>query len=303
MTNPQPTTVQDTRAESLNVPNRRYGVMFGLMLAMSTTALAADALSIGIEPGVVVVDDHAYQYPGTASLAVYSGSTLAASKELKSVVIAYYSDETNRVNVAVVDGSPDTAGSAVYPTEAVCSAAAGGGPFTVIAGVTFRTDGSSVASLYAVDYTCRSYDVELARKEALTAATPGNLSSAPYRFWGRLPFSFHAADIANGDLLTNYPLPPIRGKIGAWRVLCLAPITTGAKTATLNLEIGSTDVTGTATAYAGTKAIGTVTTLGAPSAANTFVPGDTLSIEAASVTAFVEGKVVIEVDIYELVLG
>lgn len=294
----QPTTPQDSRLPTVNAPSRRSFVL-GCRFLPALAALTATALAFGLEPGEIGVDDHVIQYPGDDSIAVYSGSTLAASKEIKSATIAYYSEALNRVVVTQVDGAPAAHGSAAWPTETELSTAAGGARFTVVLGVVFRTDGSSVVSLYQVDYSIRTYDVDTDRKFGTDNRLPTDATGNAFRFHSTLRFPLLAATIANGDLVTAYPLPPVFGKIVAWRVVCTAAITTGAKTSTLNLEIGTTDVTDTATAYAGTKALGAVTTLGAPSAANTFKPGDTVSVEAASTTAFTEGSIVIEIDIYE----
>jgi hypothetical protein len=293
----QPETSQDTRLPNYTAPSRRSFVL-GCRFLPALAALTASALAFGLTPGEIVVDDYVYQYPGDDSITVGSG-TMAASKEIKSVTIAYYSPTLNRVVIAQVDGAAAAHGSAEWPTEAELLTAAGGNRYTVVIGVVFRTDGSSVVSLYQVDYTCRSFDVDTVRKFGLDNRTPDDVTGDVYRFHSRMAWSIDAADIANGDVITEAPLPPIFGKVNAWRVVCEKAISTSAKTATLNLEIGTTNVTSTATAYAGTKALGVVTELTAPTAANTFGPGDKLSVEAASVTAFTEGRVRIEVDIFE----
>lgn len=294
----EPTTPQDSRLHNVTAPSRRSFVL-GCRFLPALAALTASALAFGLEPGEIGVDDHVMQYPGDDSIAVYSGETLAASKEIKSATIAYYSEALNRVVVTQVDGAPAAHGSAVWPTEAELSTAAGGAKYTVVIGVVFRTDGSSVVSLYQVDYSIRTFDVDTVRKFGTDNRTPDDATGNVYRFHSRMSWSVDAADIANGDVITEAPLPPIFGKVNAWRVVCEKAISTGAKTATLNLEIGTTNVTSTATAYAGTKALGVVTELTAPTAANEFKPGDKLSVEAASVTAFTEGRVKIEVDIFE----
>ena len=294
----QPTTPQDSRLHTVTAPSRRSFVL-GCRFLPALAALTASALAFGLEPGEICVDDHVIQYPGDDSIAVYSGETLAASKEIKSATIAYYSEALNRVVVTQVDGAPAAHGSAVWPTETELSTAAGGAKYTVVLGVVFRTDGSSVVSLYQVDYSIRTYDVDTVRKFGTDNRTPDDATGNVYRFHSRMSWSVDAASIANGDVITNHPLPPIFGKIGAWRAVVETAITTGAKTADLNLEIGTTNVTGSATTYAGTKALGVVTTLGAPTAAHTFGPGDTVSVEAANVTAFTEGRVKIEIDLYE----
>lgn len=106
-----------------------------------------------------------------------------------------------------------------------------------------------------------------------------------------LAFFFNQADIANGDLLTNY-VPGYAFKIEKvdWRQQ--KAVTTAAKLATLNLEIGTTNVTGgvisltsAACTPAGVAVAGTAVT-----ADNVGSATDSFSIEASSVTAFVEGS-------------
>lgn len=104
-----------------------------------------------------------------------------------------------------------------------------------------------------------------------------------------LAFFINAATIANGDLLTEY-VPGYAFKILKFDARCAAPVTTGAKAATLNLEIQSTNLTGGAIALAGTYAIGAAQAGSAVTAANTGSATDSFSIEASSVTAFTEGS-------------
>jgi hypothetical protein len=73
------------------------------------------------------------------------------------------------------------------------------------------------------------------------------------------------------------------------------PATTGDKLATLNLEIGTTDVTGgvvslTSATGGGTLTLGELTEGTAITGNNAFDDTDTISVEAASVTAFAEGE-------------
>jgi hypothetical protein len=108
-----------------------------------------------------------------------------------------------------------------------------------------------------------------------------------------LPFFINLADIASGDLLTNY-LIGHRFKLLSFDFRVSKPATTGAKAATLNLEIGSpgTDVTGGVIALTsanctpqGVAVAGTAIT-----AANVGLATDVMSIEASAVTAFIEGN-------------
>lgn len=99
------------------------------------------------------------------------------------------------------------------------------------------------------------------------------------------------ADITGaGDVVTNYPLQG-HGKITQVAFVATDPPTTASKAVTLNLEIGTTNLTGGVVALtsANLATLGAVRTGTAVTANNEFNDGDTLSVEAASVTAFAEG--------------
>lgn len=99
---------------------------------------------------------------------------------------------------------------------------------------------------------------------------------------------------AAGDVVTNYT-PGFNGKVLKFSACVTTAVTTGAKLATLNLEIGTVNVTGGSLALtsANCTPLGAVVDATAITAANTFTATDTLSVEAASVTAFVEGAIVL----------
>lgn len=99
------------------------------------------------------------------------------------------------------------------------------------------------------------------------------------------------ASIADGDVLTNYT-PGYKFKILSVSFAVNTPVTTGSKATTLNLEIGSTNTTGGAVALtsANCTPIGALVAGTAITAANTGSSSDTISVEAASTTAFAEGS-------------
>lgn len=107
-----------------------------------------------------------------------------------------------------------------------------------------------------------------------------------------LSYQVNLANLANGDVLTNFT-PGIKGKILKFSAAVNTVVTTGSKAATLNLEIGTTNVTGGSLALtsANCTPLGAVVDATAITAANTFGATDTISIEASSVTAFSEGSV------------
>lgn len=95
-----------------------------------------------------------------------------------------------------------------------------------------------------------------------------------------------------GDVMTDIR-PGVYGKIEYWEFVVTKPVTTAAKAATLNLEIDTTNVTGGTIALTSAAAtpLGKVIAQGSDiTGNNTLTPESTLSIEAASVTAFAEGQ-------------
>lgn len=115
--------------------------------------------------------------------------------------------------------------------------------------------------------------------------TDGISSKSTYR---TLVFYIDATAIQNGDLLTNYAFG-YGFRILNFDVRCASPVTTGGKAATLNLEIGVTDLTGGVVSLTGTYAQGAAIAGSAITANNEGTASDTFSIEASAVTAFTEG--------------
>ena len=107
-----------------------------------------------------------------------------------------------------------------------------------------------------------------------------------------LTFPVTLASIANGDVLTGFVMPEA-GELTSFSYAGTgAKVTTASKTAALNLEIGTTDVTGGVVTITSALLanLGAVVAGTAITGTNTFAAGDLLSIEAASVTAFSEGS-------------
>ena len=105
---------------------------------------------------------------------------------------------------------------------------------------------------------------------------------------------FACSAITNADELTTYT-PGFNFEIVKIDFVCVTPITTGSKTATITPKISGTAITnGTTTALAGTKAKGVVSNVWTQNVvagvAHTYGgPTDTISITASAVTAFTEG--------------
>jgi hypothetical protein len=97
-------------------------------------------------------------------------------------------------------------------------------------------------------------------------------------------------DIADGDLLTTYT-PGYAFKVLAADFRVAKPATTADKAATLNLEIGTTNVTGGEIALTSANCTpkGAAVAGAAITAANTGAANATISVEASSTTAFAEG--------------
>ena len=106
-----------------------------------------------------------------------------------------------------------------------------------------------------------------------------------------MPIALQLAGITgNGDVVTTFT-PRFWGRIKSLDFFVTTVVSTAAKAATLNLEIGTTNVTGGAVALtsANCTPLGAKVAGSAVTAANVFGPTDTISLEAASVTAFAEG--------------
>jgi hypothetical protein len=116
------------------------------------------------------------------------------------------------------------------------------------------------------------------------------------RSWYSMSFHFNAADIADGDILTDMTLPTgMTGEIVKVYAVVTKAITTDEKAANINFEINTTNLTGGVIALSGTYAAGAVIEGSAITAANVVASEDEISIEAAGVTPFIEGEIEIVV--------
>lgn len=104
-------------------------------------------------------------------------------------------------------------------------------------------------------------------------------------------FFVNLAEIASGDVITNY-VPGYAFKIQKVDFRVAKPATTAAKAATINFEINTTDLTGglIALTSAACTPAGAAVAGSAVTANNSGTSSDSFSIEASSVTAFVEGS-------------
>lgn len=291
--------LKDDRTEQLR-PFEGGRRIYGCMGLIAAIALTSSSMHVDVEGGIGEFDGKVAPIP-SQRVECRAGDALAASSEGWTAVVAYYLPSTDTVYVRAIDGAEAlTSAGAVKPTAAEISAEL---PSTAVWALMFdakfvRDSGSVVTC--TLDRSRRAYGVPENLHDL--AAPKTSADDALYRPWGRIRlWGGLATAIANVDMVTDLPLPLIKGRVSKLIVVCEVAITTAAKTADLNVEIGSTNVTGTLT-YASTKAKGAVAEQ-ALSGSNTFVPGDVLSLEAAAVTAFIEGEVSVYLDIDELITG
>lgn len=178
----------------------------------------------------------------------------------------YFNNARGRLNIGsiikVVYGVGGTMGQEEYLISAVAPAADVAWTKAAAAGITDNSGGNAAAAAIAAGVGVQT-----------------------------LPFFLNLASIAaNGDLLTDY-VPGYRFKILAVDFRVCKPVTTAAKLASLNLEIGTTNLTGGVVALtsanatpAGVAVAGTAVT-----ANNVGTATDAFSVEASGVTAFAEG--------------
>lgn len=136
--------------------------------------------------------------------------------------------------------------------------------------------------------------------ECALLPTPRSIAAGAGKVILSIPI-FLAAITGAGDVVTQIT-PGFAFSVESLDFVVTQPVTTAAKLATLNAEIGATNLTGGAVALTsatctplGAKIAGTAIT-----AANVGTAADTLSIEASAVTAFAEGSGVLLVTLLNL---
>lgn len=142
-----------------------------------------------------------------------------------------------------------------------------------------------------------------ASQVAITDSTTGTVSDTLAAGVGvfTLTVPVNLATVADGDVLTTYT-PGFKFKLLSADFAVTQEVTTAAKLTTLNLEIGTTNVTGGTIALtsANSATLGAVVAGAAITAANTGSAADTISIEASSTTAFSEGNGVVLIKIQNM---
>lgn len=105
-----------------------------------------------------------------------------------------------------------------------------------------------------------------------------------------LTFPITLANIADGDVVTTFT-PGFHGRIKDADFVTDVPASTADKASTLNFEIGTTNVTGGTISLTtvACNAAGKIVAAAAITAGAAFKNTDTISVEAASTTVFIEG--------------
>lgn len=143
-----------------------------------------------------------------------------------------------------------------------------------------------------------------ADQTALTDSTGGSVANATLANTAgvsTLSIPLTLASIADGDMVTGYT-PGYKFKILAVDFVTTTVASTADKLSTLNVEIGTTNLTGGTVALttASCDTRGEITAGSSVTAANTGTASDTISVEAASTTAFVEGSGVLLIKIQNM---
>lgn len=136
-----------------------------------------------------------------------------------------------------------------------------------------------------------------------TDSTGGTAQAAAAAGVGKylLTVPVNLATVADGDVLTSLPIPH-KFKILSVDAYVTQEVTTADKLTTLNVEIGTTNLTGGAVALtsANCATLGAKVAGSAITAANTGAADAAISIEAASTTAFAEGQVMVVIGIQNM---
>lgn len=158
-------------------------------------------------------------------------------------------------------------------------------------GMSFGGDTADKISFYGV--TPGIVQPSGAAQAALTDNTTGTAGTTLAAGVGvstiTLPITL-ASITGTGDVVTTYT-PGYKFKILAVDFVTEVAVTTGSKAATLNLEIGTTNLTGGVLSLTSATAtpIGAIIAGTAVSGNNTGTASDTISVESSAVTAFSEG--------------
>ena len=198
--------------------------------------------------------------------------------------------------VGLLQNAPTSGQAAELKTTGVAKGWLGG-TVTVDDRLTTTSAGKLVTSTAAGDHII-GIALESGTDGKVVSVLPGDVGGST-----RVPFTYSfsilLATIADGDLVTAFT-PGFSGVITKFFATTTAKATTAAKLSTLNVEIGTTNTTGGTIALttAACDTLGKVVESSAFTALNIFTSTDTVSIEAASTTAFAEGSITITLQGY-----
>lgn len=208
-----------------------------------------------------------------------------------SDLVALCSTAGQRVD-GILENEPSSGDVATLVTEGIARAIYGG---TVALNDPLSTD----ASGKLVKSTGGDHIVARAK----VAGVVNDIAAVHIRYEGVKPvaylnFPVVLVEVADGDVVTEFT-PGFAGTIEDLDFVVTDPVATASKLTTLNLEIGSTDLTGGAVALtsANCTPLGVIVAGSAITAANTFTATDTISVLATSTTAFVEGQGVLKIKV------
>ena len=121
-----------------------------------------------------------------------------------------------------------------------------------------------------------------------------NVPDAVSYSYGTLCIPIVLATVADGDIVTALPLDFV-GELVSVNAFATVVASTADKLSTLNLEIDAVNVTGGTVALttAGLDTLGKVVAGAAITGNNAFTAAQTLSVEASSTTAFIEGEILL----------
>lgn len=194
--------------------------------------------------------------------------------------------------IGILRNEPEAGEACEIVVEGVAKAIAGG---TIV-----RGDRLSVASTGAlVASTGAGAIVGVALESAASGAIFSVLLQPRPLSLVTLSIPVALAAIPAGDVLTSYPLPGA-GRIVGFRYVPSVVSSTAGDGMNLNLEIGTTNLTGGVLGLtsANTNTLGVVVESSAITGANTYAPGALLSIEGATgAGAFAEGSGALLIDI------
>lgn len=136
----------------------------------------------------------------------------------------------------------------------------------------------------------RLVDFISATDQSVELFTPAEY--AAYGSIGHWIFTLPLATLDDGDIITAFT-PGFRGRLIKMYAVTTVVASTASKASTLNLEVGTTDVTGGTLALTTSTCdvLGEVTAAAAMTAGQGFGATDTISVKAASTTTFGEGQI------------